>query len=540
MTAGSRGTTAFAPEARYVDWRLIAKGGTASVYRVRDTELRCDVAIKLLNPEAVKRVSSLEVLRESLLDEVRISRSLPHPNICQVHEFLDDADGRVGVVMSYISGVTLRAWMDGRKGRLADTVEERLGLLRKIAEAVAVAHRGTKTDRGIVHRDLKPENIMLDNGDISAPVIMDFGCSAFAEQTVGMAGVTPKYMAPEQYRAWRDGVDDVDARADLFAFGVIAYELLTDRVPEVSLEHVFDENAPTRLSPEEITPPSQICKRLPVALDEIVKLLLQSDRERRLQSADQLLDALSAIEPIAVEALVSEAEVEKILVPAGQFRLGSRPDQIDKRDEWPGVVVRMSAFHIDATPVTNRAFRRFLDDVGGVRPGLIDHPVFGRDDHPVVGVTHARAMEFARWARGFLPSEAQWEYAAKIDGGHAFPWGPEFDGPHRANINRLGSEATTSPVYAHPLGRTPSGLWDMCGNVWEWCADIYDATFYGGLEREALDPRNDAEAGCRVLRGGGFQSMKSQGRCAFRYFAPADTERAEIGFRVAYGVSGDE
>lgn len=534
MVTGSRGMAAFAPEERFVDWRLIAKGGTASVYRVRDTTLRCDVAIKLLNPKAVDSESALALLRESLFEEVRISRSLPHPYICRVHDPYDGADGQVGVVMSYISGMTLRAWMDARKGRLADTIEERLGLLRKLAEALIVAHRG------IVHRDLKPENIMLDNGDIASPVILDFGCSAFAEQAVGLAGMTAKYMAPEQYQSWRDGVDDVDARADLFAFGVIAYELLTDRVPEVSLEHVFEANAPARMTPEEIPPPSQICKRVPVALDKTIKLLLQDDRDQRIQTADQLLEALNVVQPIPVDALVSDIEVEKILVPAGRFRLGSRPDPKTKKDEWPGIMVRMLAFRIDATPVTNFAFREFLDDVGGVRPGLIDHPVYGHDVHPVVGVTHARAQEFARWAGGFLPSEAQWEYAAKVDGGHAYPWGAEFDGPHRANINRLANEATTSPVYAHPLGRTPSGLWDMCGNVWEWCADIYGATFYGTLDREALDPRNDGESGDRVLRGGAYQSVKSQGRSAFRYFAPPDTERAEIGFRVAYGVSSDE
>ena len=536
MDNGSRDVGLPASEDRFVDWRRIAKGGTATVYRVYDTELRYDVAIKILDPRALERVASAPALIESLRNEVKISRLIRHRYICPVHEMYQDARC-IGVIMDYISGVTLRAWMDDRMGRLAETAEERLGLLRKLAKALAVAHGGITPGGGIVHRDLKPDNIMLANGDIDTPVIMDFGCSAFTEQAVGMAGITPKYMAPEQFHAWKDGKVVVDSRADLFTFGIIAYELLTDEVPPTSLKDAVRTGAPPEISPEDVTPPSRVCRRLPVGLDAAIRLLMDPNPERRIQSADRLLDVLNAVDLIPVDDLIAETAAETVLVPAGRFRLGARRNRTTNPNERPDRMVEMSSFRIDATPVTNAAFRRFLVDTGGVRPKLLDHPVFGRDDHPVVAVPHAQAMAFARWAGGFLPTEAQWERAAKGDGDACFPWGEAFDGPHRANIDNIGGGAATTPVRAFPLGRNLLGIWDMCGNVWEWCADIYDPDFYAMLDPDTLDPRRDGEVGDRVLRGGSHQSFESQGRCVSRSSAPAQSLRAEIGFRVAYDVT---
>ena len=129
--------------------------------------------------------------------------------------------------MTFIPGGDLRHWMDRHRGALSATADQRLALLRKLAEALCVAHAGVM-GRGIVHRDLKPANVILVNDDIGAPMIMDFGCSAFIEGDDGMSGCTPKYMAPEQLEAFLTGNIVIDHRADLFAFGIIAYELLTD------------------------------------------------------------------------------------------------------------------------------------------------------------------------------------------------------------------------------------------------------------------------------------------------------------------------
>ena len=92
----------------------------------------------------------------------------------------------------------------------------------------------------------------------------------------------------------------------------------------------------------------------------------------------------------------------------------------------------------------------------------------------------------------------------------------------------------TSPVGSYAEGRNPYGLDDMCGNVWEWCQDVYDDAFYRTLSKDTPDPVNSRGSGPRVLRGGSFESVPVQGRCAFRSSAPPGERRSDIGFRVAY------
>jgi len=163
--------------------------------------------------------------------------------------------------------------------------------------------------------------------------------------------------------------------------------------------------------------------------------------------------------------------------------------------------------------------------------------VFGAPSYPVVGVTWEEALGFARWAGGSLPTEAQWECAAR--GGVQFaeyPWGDAAPDPTRANI--AGVAAGTTPVGAFPQGASGFGLLDMCGNVWEWCQDAYDEKFYSGITKDSLNPVNNPAkpdpSRARTLRGGSFESSVVQGRCAFRSSARGDERRNDIGFRVVY------
>lgn len=517
-------------DGRFTDWRQCGIGATATVYRVRDQQLGCDVAIKILNPMRLSDPELLPSMLEGMRNEVRISRSLRHRYICPVHEIYDGPFG-TGVIMDFISGGDLRAWMDRNHGRLSATADQRLGLLRKLAVALSVAHAGVM-GRGIAHRDLKPANIILVDGDINAPMIMDFGCSAFIEGGNGMFGCTPKYMAPEQLDALLSGNTEVDSRADLFAFGVIAYELLTDLVPPTSLQDVERTRVAPNISLADVTPPSRFSPRLPAALDHLILCLMEAKPDDRVQSAEQVREILNRITLTDPSDLSAEGRPETVEIPACRFVLGSKPSRSKNRDELPGRTIQLSGFAIDATPVTNDGYRKFVEQTGYPAPPLIDDPMFGRPDHPVVAVTHGEAEAYARWAGGFLPSEAQWECAAKAGTSGDFPWGNDAVTPLRANIDGLGR--TTMPVRAFIAGRNALGLWDMCGNVWEWCADIYDEAFYKSLAPGALDPTRRGTTGDRVLRGGGFQSFASQGRCAFRGSAPPDARRDEIGFRVAY------
>ena len=175
---------------RFVDWRPVGAGGSADVYRVFDSELGIPLAIKILKQAHQDDRRYIESLRR----EVLISRRLRHPNICPIHDLYEGERG-VGIVMDLIEGQDLKQWLKAQRGRLLETMPKRLALFAKLCAALAVAHSL------IIHRDLKPANIFLRKGDITDPVIMDFGLSSRDEADGHqLEGGTPKYMAPEQYR----------------------------------------------------------------------------------------------------------------------------------------------------------------------------------------------------------------------------------------------------------------------------------------------------------------------------------------------------
>jgi formylglycine-generating enzyme required for sulfatase activity len=188
---------------------------------------------------------------------------------------------------------------------------------------------------------------------------------------------------------------------------------------------------------------------------------------------------------------------------------------------------------ISATPISNKQYREFVAAVGFPPSPLADDLVFGGEDQPVVGITKSEAVEYSTWAGGRLPTEAEWECAARGARKFAeYPWGDEPPVPTQSNID--GVWKATSHVMAHPMGKNDFGLWDMCGNVWEWCSDTFDPEFYGTLESDILNPISDCENRPQVIRGGSFQSFAEMGRCAFRGSADAAERRSDIGFRIVY------
>ncbi len=544
MSVMNQTKTPAAGPSRYSDWRMLGKGGTANVYRVRDTELNYDVAIKILKPEILSSESNRELMKQSLRTEVLISRRLRHQNICAIHDLYDGPEG-FGTVMDLINGLELRDWMNNHLDDLLDTAEIRLELLRKIAEALSYAHTPTSDFPGIVHRDLKPQNIFLREGDIRKPVIMDFGFSVIGDKTdrTTAQAFTPKYMAPEQYEA----PDKVDRRADLFALGILAYELFTGRIPPHSLKDILKTRKPPRIPLHEIQPPSDFNAAVRPPFDRVILQLTAYEPERRIQSADDLVTVLTKPKdllypPDSLEIVGAGGQgfrsSKAVELPGGDYLLGAKAGAKGvNANELPTRKIILNPFRIDRMPVTNREYIEYAESTGRRKPPLHDHPAFGAPNHPVVGVTFDEAMQFARWAGGTLPSEAQWEYAARagqklID----YPWGDDPPSPVRANINNI--SRTTSIVGAYPEGSNRFEIYDMCGNVWEWCLDVYEEKFYTNIQQGTLNPVNDPKnvnpKAHRVLRGGSFQSFSVQGRCAFRSSAPPTESRNDIGFRLVY------
>ncbi|MGI5243023.1 formylglycine-generating enzyme family protein [Dactylosporangium sp. CA-139066] len=279
--------------------------------------------------------------------------------------------------------------------------------------------------------------------------------------------------------------------------------------------------------------------------------------------------------------------IEQVALPGGEFRMGDATGDGNPGDgERPVHAVVVGPLRIDATPVTNAGFARFVAATGyrteaetfgysavfhlalrapgdevigpvagtpwwfGVRGADWRHPggsrsgIDGLDDHPVVHVSWNDAMAYCRWAGRRLPTEAEWEYASRggLDGAR-YPWGddlPAADGSWRCNIwqgrfpayNALDDGyLTTAPVRAYaPNG---FGLWQTVGNVWEWCADWYDPGYYTRSPRE--DPRGPAFGTARVLRGGSYlchDSYCNRYRNSARSANTPDSSMGNAGFRT--------
>ncbi len=201
--------------ARYRIEQLLGMGGMGLVYRAHDIELGIDVALKLLRPELATRSDAFDRFRQELL----LARQVSSPHVVRIHDLVRHGEAWL-ISMDFVDGESLEHRLD-REGRLPP--DEALRICRQLAEGLAAAHK-----RGVVHRDLKPANVLLDaRGEA---LVTDFGIARSAGATgITGSGViigTPEYLSPEQARA-----EAVDGRSDLYALGLILYEMLTGTLP---------------------------------------------------------------------------------------------------------------------------------------------------------------------------------------------------------------------------------------------------------------------------------------------------------------------
>ena len=218
-----------------------------------------------------------------------------------------------------------------------------------------------------------------------------------------------------------------------------------------------------------------------------------------------VLVGFSAFAVCASPFVVDETPAGMVLIPAGTFEMGS-DDEDALGDERPVHTVYVDAFYMDKYEVTNAQFKAFVDanphwQKDRIMDGFHDGDYLkhwrgntypsGKANHPVVWVSWYAAVAYAEWAEKRLPTEAEWEYAARGRlAGKKYPWGDTFS-PH-ADANDRSWGIRTTPVGAYAANRY--GLYDMAGNVWEWCLDKYDAEFYA-----ESDSRNPI-SGERMLR----------------------------------------
>ncbi|MBV8436311.1 MAG: SUMF1/EgtB/PvdO family nonheme iron enzyme [Silvibacterium sp.] len=590
----------------------IGGGGMAQVYLARHRIHGGLFAIKVL----AEHLADDPTIVSRFEHEARMAASLAsHPNIVPIFD-IGEGNGLHYLVMQFIAGEDLASFLN-REGRV--TVPAAANLIAQATEGLSCAEA-----RQIVHRDLKPANILLDEtGRIK---LLDFGIARIADVSNGLTRPgetvgTPHYMSPEQVRG-----ESCDIRSDLYALGVVFFELLSGHKP-------FESESGVAVQIAHLTkpPPSLLDydRSLPQPIDHIVQKLLAKRPEDRYQKTGELLEVLTrygastgpgtlrpSIPPLLQEAIrrvqelpldrqtplapsspvhvtdgrvdiaatviaphsdpsslavsgetahkdraisrrwfivavsaalllalvggvivwlrpptpvivpnnsassalpqvYSDAHGRMLLVPAGAFLFGSAAEQSAPK-------ITLPAFYIDETEVSNAEYHRFCAATGHAPPQTPDYD--SHPEYPVSDVTYQDASAYAVWAGKRLPTEEEWEKAARGTDDRVYPWG---DAPWAGDL-----PASLQPVDSNPLRRSPYGAYNMAGNVWEWTATPINPSPAETNAMRRLVNGQSFSADWRVVKGGSFARGDSEEFAVAKHRGlPIDARSPWIGFR---------
>lgn len=489
-------------------------GGFGAVFLVTELALQRRLAVKVLSPDVVASSMAAERFEREALTVAQLS----HPHIVPLH-FVGGRDDFRYLAMGFVDGGTAADQL-AREGPWAPSAVRRL--LREVADALAHAHR-----RGVIHRDVKAANVLLDR-ESGRALLTDFGIARGFDVGLTATGLvvgTPAYLAPEQVAG-----EPATARSDVYALGLLGYELLTGRLP-------FEGDSPAAVMFKRIAEPAPALRDrradVPPALAALVMQCLERDASDRPASAAAVVDRLDAIErsadaphppdaapsmsprgsrrrwllvtavgavaialravdripgrsatqpaPEAPSATAAAAEVTQHWwrLPAGRIRIGNDADtsQPPRLSSRPAHAVTIRAVRIAPAPATGAEVARFAGASGRAQ----DLPLRSDDDAPALGLTFAEATAFCAWLvpGGRLPTEEEWETAARVHGDA------------------------------------------MLGRGWEWTSSVMRA--YPGAA--ALPP--DA-ARYRVIRGGAPETPPALLAPSLRGYADSAATRREV------------
>ena len=555
---------------RYRIESFIGTGGMARVWLADDTLTGLKVAIK--EPRYDVSVAGVDVQRQ-FLQEIRFSALLTKAGVPHVvHVWtVESYEGSCLLIMDYLPSSLEKQLLQYPQGL---PLEQTVRITRELLTALEGLH--SLPDKP-VHRDLKPSNILLDEhgrvhlADLGAAQSTEYGPTRLlAMQNIG----SPFFAAPEQYIPHAL----LTPATDLFALGCVLFEMLTSK-------RYRDPTAPPGRRARALR------ADVPQWLDEALAKALQEDPSLRWRTAGQMAQALRPPAPVAYPLAQQEApalpfgipgqaahtpvgvsrrdplvplpvpgvDLPLVRVPAGAFSMGSVSTNKDaSTDEQPQHRVYLDEYLVGRYPVTVAQFRAFVratayrttaEEQGSgwvyvrrwcqVSGADWQHPrgpasdVVAEPDHPVVQVSWDDAGAFCAWASQVLgrtvrlPTEAEWEKAARGTDGRTYPWGN--DTPDESHCNFGWKPGGTTPVgHYSPQGDSPYGCVDMAGNVWEWTSSLGKPYPYRADDgREA-----GGRYGDRVVRGGGFGHYAGFLRAAFRSWLDPFDRLGGLGFRV--------
>ncbi|SRR5579871_537728 len=516
---------------RYEILEELGVGGMGVVYKVNDEETGEVLALKVLRSD----IASDAVAMERFKNELRVARRITHPRVCRVHEF-GRASNTAYISMELVVGHNLHEIQETQlrmdpstKGCLP--IAESLEIALHLCDALGEVHR-----QGAVHRDLKPSNVMLtENDDVK---LMDFGISGFGNTGLTATGVamgTPRYMAPEQVAQ-----KPIGPHTDIYSFGLTLFEMLTGRP-------AFDGDTMLAVAMKQLHAdpplPRSLQPAIPPEVESLILKCLQKDPARRYRWMADIANDLRRVlgepvhtpapgfrvgearplEPQAVQPGDARANPKDgqqyVWIPPGTFLRGASPkDPEASVSESPRHQVTITkGFWVGQTPVTIGAYRRFAAATKTPMPAGLQ--ASWNDQCPMVSVSWAQAAEYCKWAGGRLPSDAEWEYAARAG----------YQGPRYGEPNRIAWFRVTPPGPKPVRGKLPNawGLYDTLGNVWEWCADWF-AEYSAD---ELTDPRGPASGEFKIIRGGSWDDHPRVARLSVRSWQKAESQRPACGFR---------
>jgi sulfatase modifying factor 1 len=302
---------------------------------------------------------------------------------------------------------------------------------------------------------------------------------------------------------------------------------------EFSMGHgqaIADEPISPTAEPAPVKPESVPAKPEPAPVKPRSAGRDTKSAEKTRSSANGSLTSKTAALLHPPATLIGKDGAPMVLVPAGEFPMGSEQGDAD---EQPVHRVFLDSFYLDTFEVTNGRFAKFVAAIQSEPPwGFADQetPVI-HAEQPVRWVNWLEATGYCLWAGKRLPTEAEWEKAARGTDGRVYPWGNESPTLAQAVFGLKEGAETVSPIGNRDLGRSPYGVHDLAGNLYEWVVDWYDEASY--TPQPTIDPRGPAEGTAKVQRGGSYLNNPYRLRAAFRTKGDPTEHAPNVGFRCA-------